>query len=874
MLIEQPPTKTRRFGRRHKRIAWTLFSVAAAGLCIGLVFWKINRDSQPEQYQPGEQSADITTEIATRGATAAPRNPVTTESPRIEPKPRRSDPLRDPGSPLPAGAPLPRFTDVTREAGLAAFRTFNGPRSSQLPEDIGSGVAWGDFDNDGFDDLFLVGAGASLNAPASQRAASALFRNKGDGTFEKVADFPELHIIGMGAAWADYDNDGWLDLIVTGYDTLLLFHNEHGHLVRNRSFPSPKGLWASAAWGDYDRDGHIDLYICGYVRYEVDSEKQKTSTQQFGLEVPYTLNPASFEAERNLLFHNNGDGTFTEVAKRLGVENSDGRSLGAVWHDFDGDGWLDLYVANDVSENKLYLNRHGSFVDSGHSAWIAEYRGSMGLAVGDFDRDGDDDLFISHWVAQQFALYQCLTMEKREAKQPFELHYTDVAEISGVGQVSLQKIGWGAAWFDFDSDGWLDLAVANGSTFETKEGARRLVPMSSFLFWNDGKKFFHELSGWNRSFSSEHASRGLAVADYDNDGALDVLVVDHGEGVRLLRNDVPHGNWVEFRLHDRHRGPGDGALVIARAGNQSMRWTVGSGSYLSQNTRRVHFGLGKAETVDRLEIRWPGGKTQTWSDVHANTIWDLREGDAGIAEMHAAGKQVQPREARKLTREETVQFWSHERAGMDAMKRQGEVDRAAAEFRAALAIDPSHEDSLYYLANCLTAKGDAQGALAQLRRLAEVNPMSHRAWQRTGALLAAMQNLQGAEDALGRAARINPEETGTLLLLGEVALARHDLSLADQRLELALRTNARAVGALYLRAYIAYRQRNLPESTRLLERARAARGADWKPKGSVAEGDVRRRMFQDSGFLTQYWEAWDGTPRPDRSFTALQKALQ
>ena len=843
-------------------------------MCVSLVFWKVNRDNQPEQYQPGEQSADITTEIATRAAAGTPRNPAVSETARIEPKPRRSDPLRDPGHPLPAGAPPPRFTDVTREAGLAGFRTFHGPRSSQLPEDMGSGAAWGDFDNDGFDDLFLVGVGAALNAPAAQRAASVLYHNKGDGTFEKVAGFPDLHIIGMAAAWADYDNDGWLDLIVTGYDTLLLFHNEHGRLVRDRHFPSMKGFWTGASWGDYDRDGHLDLYICGYVRYAVDPERQKASTQQFGLEVPYTLNPASFEGERNLLFHNNGDGTFTEVAKQLGVDNPDGRSLGALWHDFDGDGWLDLYVANDVSENKLYLNRHGKFIDAGHSAWIAEYRGSMGLAAGDFDRDGDDDLFISHWVAQQFALYQCLTAEKREARQPFELHYTDVAEISGIGQVSLQKIGWGAAFIDFDSDGWLDLAVANGSTFETKEDVRRLVPMSSFLFWNDGKKFFHELSPWNRSFASEHASRGLAVADYDNDGAMDILIVDHGEGVRLLRNDVPHGNWLEFRLHDRHRRAGDGALVIAHAGNQNLRWTVTSGSYLSQNTRRVHFGLGRATKVDRVEVHWLGGKTQTWSDIRANAIWDLAEGEAGIAEMHAGARAERAHEARPLSREETVEFWSHERAGMDAMKREGEIGKAAEQFRAALAFNPNHEDSLYYLANCLVAQDDVAGALAQLRRLAEINPMSHRAWQRTGVLLAATHDLAGAEEALSRAARINPEETGTLLLLAEVALARRDLALADHRLELALRTNGRAVGALYLRAYIAARNRNLPESTRLLERAQAARGPDWKPKGSVAEGDVRRRMFQDAGFLAPYWEQWDGTPNPERAFVPLERGVR
>ena len=463
---DEAGVRRRRFSNRMRRVVWVcgvLLFLAVAGAIVG---WRIRQANQPEEYEPGEESSEITHSIRDR----AERQPAPGEAAQTKPgepaqaPQRKFDPLVNLEKKRPAGTPPPRFTDVTREAGLGEFRSFAGRRTSQLPEDMGSGAAWGDFDNDGNEDLMLVSAGGPLNAPASQLAPSLLYRNLGNGKFERVAGFPETRIHGMAAAWADYDNDGWLDLVVTGVDTILLFHNDHGKLVRDRRFPSPKGFWTGASWGDFNNDGKLDLYICGYVQYKVDQSRLQSVSQQFGLEVPYTLNPASFEPERNLLFRNNGDGTFTEVAQQLGVANPDGRSLSALWHDFDNDGWLDLYVANDISENKLYLNKHGKFVDAGKTSWIAEYRGSMGLAAGDFDRDGDDDLFISHWIAQGFALYQSLFSEQRApAAKPGEkaaaqpLHFADVAEIQGIGQPSLQSIGWGASFVDFDSDGWPDL---------------------------------------------------------------------------------------------------------------------------------------------------------------------------------------------------------------------------------------------------------------------------------------------------------------------------------------------------------------------------------------------------------------------------------
>lgn len=845
------------FGRRHRRIAWTagiLFTAAAIG---GLFAWKQYRESRPDEYMPGEESAEITHAVEEHGERVASGAGVAPA--RFEKRERRSDPLNDPGRSLPAGAPPPRFTDVTAEAGLGSFRTFAGSRTSQLPEDMGGGAAWGDFDNDGFDDLFLTSAGGALTLPSGQRAPSMLFHNRGDGTFEQVRGFPELRILGMGAAWADYDNDGWLDLVVTGYDTLLLFHNQRGSFVRERRFPEPKGFWTGASWGDYNGDGYPDLYVCGYVRYTADPRKAALVSQQYGLDVPYTLNPASFEAERNLLFRNNANGTFTEMAHQLGVDNPEGRSLSALWRDFDGDGRLDLYVANDISENKLYLNRHGRFEEAGHAAWIAEYRGSMGLAAGDFDRDGDDDLFISHWIAQQDALYQSLLADNLKAGRPAELRFTDVAEMVGIGPPTLQKIGWGTAFADFDSDGWPDLAVANGSTFETKDGSKRLVPMESILFWSDRGRFFHNLAPWNRSLSQPHVSRGLAVSDFDNDGAMDILIVDLDGGVRLLRNDMPHGNWVQFRLRNG-TGQGDDATVTAYAGDAVLRTAITSASYLSQDTRRVHFGLGAREKVDRLEIRWPDGRQETWTGIEANRIWEVAKGDPAVKPFTSRGQ--------------TVEFWAKQRAAMDAIRTQRDFARAARLFREALAIDPSHEDSLYYLANCLEAMGDRAGALAELDRLVLLNPRSLRGWQRRGVLLAAGGRLDLAEQSVQKALRLNPEETGSLLLLGEIALARGDLQSGEEHLRLACRTNPRAVGGLFLRAYIAWKRRVPSEAAALLDAARKARGPDWKPKNTAAEGDVKRRMDEEAGFLARFWEDWDGTTDPGGVFGRIDSFLR
>jgi len=889
---EAQPSSVRRSAGRKKRILWAaafLLVVAAGGIWLGIGYYRTGRISP---YRPGESDAEITSALAQPYERRGARTPAEMQPADI---PRDADDgLRMIQQSLPAGAPSPRFVDISARAGLSSFRTFAGERTSQLPEDMGSGAAWGDFDNDGFEDLFLVSAGGPMDAPVAALAPSMLFRNMGDGTFRRVEDFPELRIHGMAAAWGDYNNDGWLDLIVTGYNTLILFRNDHGRFVRESRFPELKGFWAGASWGDYDRDGNLDLYVCGYVKYSAGPRAAENLTRQFGMEVPYTLNPSSFPPERNLLFHNNGDGTFSEVASKLGVADPEGRSLSALWHDFDNDDWLDLYVANDVSENKLYLNRKGKFVDSGNQAWVAEYRGSMGLATGDWDGDGDDDLFISHWIAQQYALYNSLLSEQeRSNAQPTKkvlsgLHFMDVAELSGIGQVSLQYIGWGAEFADFDNDGWPDLAVANGSTFQMSDNPRRLTPMDSFLFWNSGGKSFFNLAPWNRSLSEPHVSRGLAVADYDNDGAIDLLILDRDAGVRLLHNQMAAGNWMELRLRSRLGkekvawGAGDGANVVAYVGGRQLRRCVSSASYLSQSSRRIHFGLGKSARVDRLEVHWPSGEIQTYTSLEANGLFELVQGDPLAHRMESKPPGGLKSSAsgvagRQPSREQTMEFWAKQREAMDAMKRQGDLPRAIPLFRRALELNPEHEDSRYYLANCLAAQGDDKGALEQLDRLVQINPHTHRGYQRRGLLLAAAASskadLAAAEQSLEQARSINPEETGTMLILGELALALGNAPSAEQRLRWVCTTNSRAVGAWYLRGYLAWKRGDSLQARQMLEKARAARGKEWKPGGSVMEGDVHRRMHAEAAFLSAYWERWDGTPEPAKAFKSLSAFL-
>ena len=301
-----------------------------------------------------------------------------------------------------------------REAAGINFHHFPATRRSLMPEDMGSGLALGDYDNDGDPDLFLVNFYGSILEPIPANTVKghhALYRNEGNGSFTDVSPLAGLDkaSFGLAAAWGDYDNDNDLDLYITNYGANLLYRNNGDGTftdVTAQAGVGDSGFSAGCGWGDYDNDGHIDLYVATYVEFEYRAEDAEIISQQYGSEIPYTINPSSYPPARNWLYHNNGDGTFTEVAEVAGVANPDGRSLGVVWFDFNNDGLVDLYVTNDVSANGVYRNLgDGTFTDIGASSLAADYRGAMGMAVGDYEHDGDFDLFVTHWIAQENAFF-------------------------------------------------------------------------------------------------------------------------------------------------------------------------------------------------------------------------------------------------------------------------------------------------------------------------------------------------------------------------------------------------------------------------------------------------------------------------------------
>ena len=500
------------------------------------------------------------------------------------------------------------------------FPHFSGVRKSLLPEDMGSGLAWGDYDNDGDDDLFAVNFSGDIveGVPSGK---SSLFRNDGDGTFKDVASAVgiDASIFGMSPTWADFDNDGDLDLYITAYGDNVLLRNDNGQFtnVSTQAGVNDNRFSAGASWADYDGDGDLDLYVTNYVDFIYDVSDERAAQRQYGAEVPFTLNPSSYAAQPNSLYQNNGDGTFTDVATEAGVDDKEGRSLGATWFDFEGDGDLDLYVANDVSKNGVYQNNgDGTFTDIGAISLAADYRGAMGLAVGDVDTDGDSDLVVTHWVAQENALYENMLGEWGDKTR---VSFMDTAEVHGLGQISLHMVGWATGLVDLDNDGILDLWVVNGHTLEQEHNSSQLQKQEMQLFRQiEGEGFFEIGSEACETLATPFVGRGGAHADYDNDGDIDIAVLKFGEGILLLENtSETKGHWLRVRLSqsDKNRFA-IGATVSVRTGEIVRRKQVGvDGSYLSQHQIDVQFGLGAVGVVDELTVSWPDGSVTSRTNV-------------------------------------------------------------------------------------------------------------------------------------------------------------------------------------------------------------------------------------------------------------------
>jgi hypothetical protein len=515
-----------------------------------------------------------------------------------------------------------------------------------MAEQMGAGVALFDYDGDGDLDVFLVQGGAL--EPAASKSASAtsrLFRNdlrvEADGTrtlrFVDVTDRSGLNLkaYGMGAAVGDYDNDGDLDLFVTSYGPETLFRNNGDGTFTNvtKGAGVSDDLWStSAAFLDYDRDGDLDLFVANYL--DVTLANNKTCYDALGAR-DY-CSPRAYRPVPDRLYRNEGNSRFTDVTEAAGIARADGAGLGVATGDYNSDGWLDIYVANDATPNQLWINQHdGTFKDEGLLSGSAlnaagNPEGSMGIASGDFDADGDEDLFITNIVGETFALYV------NDGRGNFD----DSRVKAGLAAPTAAFTGFGTDWFDYDNDGWLDLFIANGAVniVEAQRGEKFPFRMRNQLFHNIGGGKFEESSkAGGAAFERAEISRGAAFGDLDNDGDTDIVVTNNNGPVRLLVNQAGGKNhWLQVRLDQGQDQQGRGNrfafgawIGVERAGQPTLwRRVRTDGSYLSASDVRAHFGLGASAAVTAVVVQWPDGQRERWTDVKADKLTTLKRGSA------------------------------------------------------------------------------------------------------------------------------------------------------------------------------------------------------------------------------------------------------
>lgn len=524
------------------------------------------------------------------------------------------------------------FEEVTGKAGID-FTHFPARRQSLLPEDMGSGLAWGDYNDDGHPDLYLVNFRGRIDEPGGGPGGRcALYRNNGDGTFTDISKTSgtDLDIFGMGAVWGDYNNNGLLDLYVTAYGPNVLLRNNGDGTFTNISDEAgvaDAAFSAGASWFDHDNNGWLDLYVTNYVEFEHGPDDIQRAAPQYGTEVPYTLNPSSYDPAPNRLYRNNGDGTFTDIAVEAGVDDPTGRSLQSVAFDFDFDGMTDLYVANDISANGVFRNAgNGSFEDIGASSLAADYRGAMGMAVGDYNRNELLDLFITHWVAQENALFKNMTRPDAPDTQDRGVLFMEVSEMLGLGYSSLKMVGWATGFTDFDNDGMLDLWIVNGHTLQDRDDPTQLVPQPVQLYRQTGPRGFVDIAAQAWPDSTPIVGRGGAHADFDGDGLMDLAISVHGGHPILLHNTAESsGNWIALRLRQSDFNTyAVGTRVAIRIGDEvRVAQHLAGSSYLSQDGGDLHFGLGQAETIDEMTIHWPDGHVETRHDVPVNRVIEI-----------------------------------------------------------------------------------------------------------------------------------------------------------------------------------------------------------------------------------------------------------
>jgi hypothetical protein len=540
------------------------------------------------------------------------------------------------------------FTNIAREAGLNAKTVFGGEKSNTyLLETTGTGAAAFDFDGDGWLDIFLVNGTVLEGFPKGQEPTNHLYRNKGNGTFEDVTARAGLTQSGwgQGVCTGDYDNDGDDDLYVTYWGQNRLYQNNGNgtftDVTTTAGLSDPRKRWgAGCAFLDYDRDGLLDLIAANYI----DLDLAVTPVPSSGLcrykGIPVACGPPGLPGGKNVLYHNKGGGKFEDVSDKSGITRARGTyGLGVATLDFDNDGWVDVYVANDSNPSAMYRNnRNGTFTDIGVDAGCAysqdgKPQAGMGIAIGDYDRDGTMDIFKTNFAGDTSTLY------KNTGKGLCE----DRTFASGLG-LNTRWLGWGVGFVDFDADGWLDLFLVNGHVYP--EVAR----LKTEAGYQQRKVVYHNLRNGRFADVTESlgepatipkAGRGAAFADFDNDGDVDVVINNVNDLPDLFRLDqAGERHWLGLTLVGTRSNRNAIGARVHLATSEGVQWQEvrGGGSYYSQNDLRVHFGLGDARAVERVEVRWPNGQEEAWTDLAINRYHTLKEG-SGQAMTSSPGKR-------------------------------------------------------------------------------------------------------------------------------------------------------------------------------------------------------------------------------------------
>jgi len=531
--------------------------------------------------------------------------------------------------------PAPVFVDVTRASGIDFHLTCGGPQKLYIMESMCGGVAFIDYDNDGWPDIFLVNGSTLEDLKTGESPASKLYHNNHDGTFTDVTEKAGLAHRGwcFGAAVGDYDNDGWDDLYITCLTGSFLYKNNGGGTFKDvttqAGVGNPDRWGTSAAFGDYDRDGHLDLYVTNYVDIDLNKLPEFGSTpfcKYRGIAV--SCGPRGLAGSRDRLYHNNGDGTFTDVSEAMNIDAGSYYGLGVIWADYDGDGWPDIYVANDSSPNLLYHNNQGkSFTEVAITAGVAyssdgREQAGMGVDFGDYDNDGWPDLVKTNFSDDANNLYH------NNGDGTFDDH----ADVAGFAEVSIPFLGFGVHFLDYDNDGWKDILVANGHvnpqvdehTFGVTYAQRALL----FHNLHDGR--FEEIGlRAGPALRRRRVSRGLAVADFNKDGAVGALISNLDGTPTLLRNALkPRGHWLQLKLIGvRSNRDAYGARVeIVAGGMKQMDEVRANSSFLSASDSRLHFGLGAATRADQVMVRWPSGLVERLTSVPVDREMVIREG--------------------------------------------------------------------------------------------------------------------------------------------------------------------------------------------------------------------------------------------------------